>query len=329
MNLLVTGGGGFLGQHLCRQLKEKGHQVWSLNRSTYPELQKLGINQIQADLTDGSAIKNYLKEKGVGFFEGFIHTAAKAGVWGTWEEYKAINTIATENLLEIAHELKVKYFLYTSSPSVVCDGGEIRGANESLEYPSEYLSLYAKSKMLAEKKVLAANGQGMQTLSLRPHLIWGPGDNHILPRLLARHREKKLKIIGRGDNLVDIIYVENAAYAHCLALSAMKKNPELGGKSYFIGQERPVNLWQFINKMLELSGEKPVTTMVPENLAYGVGALLEKIYRGFNIRKEPMMTRFVAKQMSTSHYFDQSGAKKDLGYMPRWSIEKGLEQTFR
>jgi nucleoside-diphosphate-sugar epimerase len=212
--------------------------------------------------------------------------------------------------------------IHTSSPSVVFDGRDMEGVDESIPYPARYHAAYPATKALAEKEVRKAAAGGLQAIVLRPHLIWGPRDNHLVPRIIAR--ADKLARIGNGANRVDTIYVDNAAEAHVLASDALESNPGLSGNVYFISQGEPIPLWEMVDRILAAAGIGPVKRTVPKGVAWSAGALLELAYGLFRIRSEPPMTRFVANELSTAHWFDISAARRDLGYFPRVSTEEGL-----
>ena len=323
MKVLVTGGGGFLGQYIIEELISEGHQVCSFSRNSYPELEKLGVEQRSGNLLDSESIFNALEG-----IEGIFHVAGKVAMWGKWEDFYQNNTIGTKNLIEAAKKRKIKRFVYTSTPSVVFGEDHIREANENLEYPKEYLSLYAKSKMLAEKIVLESNSDDFMTCSLRPHLIFGPRDKNIIPRLLEAGKSGKLKIIGDGNNLVDIIYVENAAKAHILAFNALNPGSSVCGSPYFIAQDKPVKLWDFINEILERKGIERVSKSMSLKKAYKIGSLIEsflKLFRIWNIH--PPMTRFVALQLGKEHYFSHKKAQEDFGYSPHITTQEAIERT--
>lgn len=318
-DILVTGGGGFLGKAIVSQLLEKGHRVTSLSRKRSPFLDKIGVNQIRGDITDPDAVSRALTNRDVVF-----HTAAKAGVWGPYQDFFSANVTGTRNILAACHSCQVPILVHTSSPSVVFDGKDMAGADESTPYPGHFSAPYPQTKALAEQEVAAAAGKGMKTVVLRPHLIWGPADSHLVPRILAR--AARLRRVGDGSNIVDTIYVDNAASAHVLAMEALEKNPALSGKIYFISDDAPIRLWEMVDRILAAGGKPPVTRSVSPKTAYRMGVAMEWIYRACRFSGEPPMTRFVAKELATSHWFDISAAKRDLGYMPAISIEKGLEQ---
>jgi 2-alkyl-3-oxoalkanoate reductase len=328
MRILVTGGGGFLGSYIVKELlKNPTYIVTNFSRHSYPHLEDLGVPTIKGDLTKREDVKRALSHG----FDAIIHAAAKAGVWGSYDEYYSINFLGTKNLIDEALNAGIKKIVYTSSPSVVFGAEDIAQADESIPYPEKHLTAYAETKCLAEKIVLESNdGVNLLSVALRPHLIWGPGDPHLFPRLIQKGREGKLRIIGDGENLVDIIYVENAARAHVQALEKLQAGSDLCGKAYFLGQEKPVKLWDFINQVLGLAKVAPVMNSMDESTAYRLGWIFEKVFKLFGIKKpEPPLTRFVVLNLSKSHYFSHARAKKDFGYEPTISIEEGLRRTFK
>jgi nucleoside-diphosphate-sugar epimerase len=321
MRALVTGGGGFLGRAVVRQLVARGDTVRSLARHRYPALDALGVEQLQGDVADPGAVAAAVAGCDVVF-----HVAAKAGVWGPAAEYHRANFVGTHNVLAACRLHGVRRLVFTSSPSVVGAGHAIEGGDESLPYPRRYLAHYPRTKAQAERAVLAANGPDLATVSLRPHLIWGPGDNHLVPRLIAWAEAGRLRQVGNGSNRVDVTYIDNAAAAHLLAADRLAPGSPIAGKAYFISQGEPVALWPFINRVLALAGLPPVTRRIPAGVAYAVGAALEAAYKLLGRADEPRMTRFVARLLSQSHWFDITAARRDLGYEPAVSIEEGLSR---
>ena len=210
MNALVTGGGGFLGGAIVRRLVARGDHVRSLSRRRYPELDALDVEQIQGDVADLNSTQSAVQGSDVVF-----HVAAKAGVWGPYADYHRANVVGTQNVVAACRKHGVRRLVYTSSPSVVFDGRDLEGVDESMPYPKQYDAAYPQTKAEAERFVLAANGADLATVALRPHLIWGPGDNHLIPRILERGRAGRLRRVGRANKLIDSIYIDNAADAHC------------------------------------------------------------------------------------------------------------------
>lgn len=322
MNVLVTGAGGFLGLYLVEQLVARGDRVRALCRGHYPELELLGVEIVRADLRDRERTIAACHD-----IDTVFHAAAKAGIWGPWDEYYGINVEGTRNVLEGCFAHEVQRLVYTSSPSVTFDGTDQCGVDESAPYPSRWLCYYAQTKAQAEQEVLAANGRsGLATCSLRPHLIWGPRDNHLVPRLVSRARAGRLVRVGNGTNLIDTIYVENAAEAHLQAADLLRPGSPVAGRAYFLSQGEPVSCWPWIDELLSLAGLPPVKRSVSAAAAWRLGAVMEAFYRTFRIASEPRLTRFLAAQLSTSHYFDLTRARADFGYEPRISIAEGMQR---
>lgn len=318
-NVLVTGGGGFLGGAIVRRLRRIGHHVTSFSRKFYPELYALKVHQIRGDIRDRIAVENALRG-----MDTVYHTAALPGIWGPYEDFFQINVVGTRNIVDGCRASKVPFLVYTSSPSVVFNGSDMEGVNESAPYPSSFSAGYPKTKAEAERLVGEAQGIGPLTMILRPHLIWGPGDNHLVPRILAR--AKRLRIIGNGNNLVDTTYIDNAADAHLLAAQALEKFPELSGKIYFISNGEPLPIREILNGILAAGGHPPITKALSSRLARFAGSACESLYRALKIPTEPPMTRFVAEELSTAHWFDISAAKTDLGYVPEVTVREGLQR---
>ena len=320
MKVLVTGGGGFLGSAICRQLLARGDEVIAYQRSTADELKKLGIEVVQGDITD----TNLLNKASRGA-DAIIHTAAKAGLSVVYDDYFAPNVTGTQNVLSACRSNGIDKLVFTSSPSVTHSDGDIEGGDESLPYPETYNSPYPATKSLAEKQVMAANCADLHTVSLRPHLIWGPGDTHLLPKLLERAKRGKLKLPG-PDKLIDTIYIDNAARAHLLALDKLETHPEIvGGKTYFISNDEPVTQGRIIAGLLKAAGVNVEIQSISPQLAVAAGTLLETGWKLFGLKSDPPLTRWSAEHLSTAHWYDISAAKRDLGYTAEISIEEGLK----
>ncbi|MBU1341236.1 MAG: NAD-dependent epimerase/dehydratase family protein [Proteobacteria bacterium] len=318
-NVLVTGGGGFLGKAIVKKLVKKNISVTSFSRNFYPNLETMGVSQIQGDLADINALVKAFKQIDVVY-----HVAAKPGMWGPYQEFYRVNVTGTQNVISACLQNNVKQLIYTSSPSVVFDETDKENIDESAPYSKNYLAAYPETKALAEKFVRSAARNGLNTIIIRPHMIWGPEDNHLVPRIIKR--ASNLKRVGLKDCLVDTIYVDNAADAHLLASQKLFENPLLSGNIYFVSQDDPVNPWEMINAFLDAAGKPPIKGHISAKTAYVAGAVFEFIYKLFNIRRDPPMTRFVAVELATSHWFNISKAKKDLGYYPKISTQEGLKR---
>jgi len=323
MKALVTGGGGFLGRYIVEKLIARGDDVTSLSRADHPELRKAGARTVTADIADKDSVLTALKG-----MDAVLHTASRVGIWGAKDEFYKTNVLGTRNIIEACQKSGVGRLVYTSSPSVVIDGEDHRGIDESYPYPSRYLASYPETKAIAEREVISANGDGgLLTCSLRPHLVWGPRDTNLIPRLIDKAKSGKLKIVGDGSNMIDTVYVENSADAHILAVDKLASpGSPVAGSAYFISQGEPVNCWEWINDVLNRFGLPPVTRKVSFKTAYAVGSAMELAFKAFNIGSEPPMTRFLALQLAKSHYFNIDKARKELGYKPAIGTEEGMER---
>lgn len=319
MNALVTGGGGFLGRRIVARLQARGWNVRVLGRSKQPDLEAQGVEVHRGSIAKLSVVRDAVQGA-----DAVFHVAAKAGVWGSRKSYWRTNVDGTTHVLQACREHRVRRLIYTSTPSVVFTGEAFEGANESLPYGHGFLCHYAETKALAERDVLHANDpQGLRTIALRPHLIWGPGDPHLLPRVLHQAARGKLRIVGLGINRVDMTHVENAAHAHLLALDALEKNRG-GGEAYFISDGRPIVLWVWINDLLKRLDLPPLSRSISLRKARRIGAILETLWGTHLLPGEPPMTRFVATELAKDHWFDISRARKDLGYAPVIPPDQGL-----
>ena len=323
MKILVTGGGGFVGGYIVERLLARGYAVRSIGRSPQPELVAKGVEVVCGDLTDATAVSAACE--GV---DAVFHVAARAGVWGSWESFYGPNVIGTRNVLSACRKWQVKRLVYTSTPSVVFNGDSIRGGDESLPYGKNWLCHYAETKALAEQEALAANSEKLQVVALRPHLIFGPGDPHLLPRVVESVKAGRLRIVGDGSAKVDVSYVGNVADAHLDAFDALERGKG-AGQAYFISQGEPVDLWPWLNSILEGLGQPPLTQKIPLPLAYGIGALCEGVWKVLRRRTDPPITRFVAVELAKDHYFDIRKAQHELGYRPRVPMNEALKLTIQ
>src|SRR5262249_15568037 len=283
--------------------------VRSFSRTDYPELRTLGVDVQQGDLADANAVSAATKGCDI-----VLHVAARAGIWGPYGDYYRTNVVGTENVLAACRRWGIARLVYTSSPSVIFNGNDMEGVDESVPYPEHFEAHYPATKAEAERLVLKANGADLATVALRPHLIWGPGDPHLVPRILARARAGQLRRIGRANKLVDCLYIDNAVEAHLLAADRLFPCAPVAGTAYFISPGEPVPLWDLINRILDAAGLSPVTHSVPFLVAHAAGWLLEKMHELRSDSREPRMTRFLARELSTAHWFDIRAARRDLGY---------------
>ena len=324
--MLVTGYGGFLGAAVCRLLIQQGFLVRGLARGSYPGLGAIGIECVTGSINDPAVVEASMRD-----VDAVIHTAAIAGVWGKSSDYESVNVAATESLLAAARKHAVRAFVYTSSPSVTFDGHPQSGIDESVPYPSRWLCDYPRTKAIAEQRVLLANHTSeFATCALRPHLIWGVGDPHLIPRVIQRCRQGKLRRVGDGRNLIDTVHVDLAAHAHLLALrKLLAADTQAAGRAYFITDGQPTPCWDWISTILDCAGLQPPKGSISMKTAYRIGAVLEKLYRWTGREQEPPMTRFVALQLGVDHYFDISASRERLGVQPLSDRQTKIEELRR
>jgi nucleoside-diphosphate-sugar epimerase len=324
--MLVTGGSGFVGSALCRRLHALGHDVIALARRPSPSLAAAGIRTVCHDLSapaDDSTLAGVFAGAGCVF-----HTAAHVKMWGPEEAFRAGNVVATGNVIAACREAGVPRLVFTSSPSVVATSAGLRGVDESQPYPAHYEAFYPETKAEAERSVLAAHGPELRSIALRPHLIFGPGDTNLVPTILARARAGRLVQVGDGRNLVDLTFIDDCVEAHVLAAAALEERSSAGGKAYFISQGTPVPLWAWIGRVLEFHGVAPVRRKISARLARALATVAETTWRTCRLRSDPPLTRFLAEEMATDHYFDLSAARRELGYAPSLTVWEATERSF-
>jgi nucleoside-diphosphate-sugar epimerase len=322
--VLVTGGGGFIGLAVVRELCGRGMDVRVLGRHRYPAAVAAGATCLQGDICDLTTVK-----RAAAGCDTVFHIAAKAGIWGPFQEYFAINVTGTLNVLAACKKQGVQALVYTSTPSVVFAGHDLEGVDESIPYAAKPLCHYATTKILAEQQVLQANSEQCRTTAIRPHLVWGPGDTNLIPRLMARGSERSLRIVGDGSNLVDIAYIDNVVHAHLLAADNLHTTATAAGHAFFIGQQEPVLLWSWINELFVRMDVPKVNTRLSLGKAKAIGWLLEKVYGTLQLDQEPKMTRFLAEQLALSHWFSRQNAITLLGYSEKVTTEQGVERLIR
>jgi 2-alkyl-3-oxoalkanoate reductase len=320
MKTLITGGGGFLGQAIVHQLVERGEQVSVLNRSAYPELESLGVTCHRGDIADRQAVLAVAKG-----CDAIIHVAAKAGPGLHAPDFEAPNVTGTANVLAACQQHGIGILVYTSSPSVVHGGGDIEEGDESLPYPEHFQAPYPETKARAERLVLEANGPSINTCALRPHLIWGPGDNQLVPRLVEKNRAGRLRLPA-PEKLIDTVYIDNAAEAHVLALDNLRGPATAAGKAYFISNGEPRPNGQIIADLIKACGETPRIGTISPRVAMAAAATVESLWRMARRRSDPPLSRFVVEHLSTAHWYSLEAARRDLGYHPHITIEEGLKR---
>ena len=323
MKVLVTGGGGFLGRYIVRELLGAGHAVVSLQRSAHPDLEALGVAVVSGSLLEADAVRAALSGCGA-----VIHTAAKAGVWGKRSDFFATNVDGTRQLLQLMDEAGISRLVHCSSPSVVFNGDSFNGADESLPYGRNWHCPYPESKAISEQMVLEWGREGRgRVIALRPHLMWGIGGPHVLPPVIRRSQAGRLRIVGDGTNRIDVTRVENAARGHLLALQALDNNPSAVNRPYFLSQGQPVALWEWLNSILQGLGMPVLQKKISHAAASRIGGACELVWRLLGKESIPPMTRFVAQQMAKSHWFSIEAARRELGYQPEaFPSDEGMER---
>ena len=357
MKALVTGGGGFLGLRLVQRLLDDGIEPISFSRGSHPELAKLGVEERRGNLDSFDDV-----DAAVEGCDAVFHVAAFPSVVMDPTPYYRTNLLGTRNVVAACLKNRVRKLVYTSTQCVANTVESQEGIDESTPYAPRFLCWYQMTKAVSEQIVRAANyapwtddydfggldfspanfrrlnpkvniattprdstrEDALMTVALRPHLIWGPGDRHLVTRLLERSLFRRLVRVGDGKNMIATIYVDNCADAHKLALDALVPGSSVPGSVYYIAQEKPTNCWRWIDELLALAHEPPVQSSVSFESAWRRGAILEKIYSIFRLKGEPIMTRFLATQLAKSYWFDTTRAKNELGFVPKISTEEGM-----
>ncbi len=327
MKAVVTGSSGFVGRHLVRALAARGDSVVAMDVVPRSDLEGVsGISQVKADLCDASSLREVVSGA-----DAVFHVASRVQTQEHGaDEVFAINVGGTESLLEACRKEGVRRFVYTSSASVVYAGADIEGGDETLPYPLHFHAPYAETKAIAEKKVLAAHGrEGILSCSIRPHIVFGPGDLRFLPAILERARKGKLKAyVGDAKKVSDFTYVDNLVHGLILAGDAMVEGHAAGGQAYFITNGEPVPFWEFVGRVLDGVGHPRPTIRIPFPIAYGAAAVREGIDRLRNVpTSEASLTRFAIRYLTTHHYFTIAKAKRDLGYQPKVGLQAGIDAT--
>lgn len=328
---LVIGGGGFLGGWIVRQLRAREVPVRVLGRNRYPELEPLAVDCQVGDITKPADVQEACRG-----MDTVFHTASLSYMWGKRELIYQVNVEGSANVIKACRDHGVARLVYTSSPSVVIGEKNIVNGDESLPYPERYNADYPRSKGMAEQLVLKANTQSaasekngnerLLSCAIRPHLLWGPGDPHIMPRIRAAASSGRLRQVGDGNNQITITQVENAAWAHLLAALELAGQARCAGKAYFVGDEEPILLWPWLNQVMEIWSLPQIKKRVPWGLTRFLALLSEGLHYFFPGLGEPFMTTFIVDQLVRSHSFSYQAAKRDFGYQPIVSPQDGLQK---
>ncbi|HEX5615176.1 MAG TPA: NAD-dependent epimerase/dehydratase family protein [Acidimicrobiia bacterium] len=320
MKVLVTGGTSLLGGAIAQRLQARGDDVTVFQRRP----SGLAVHEVLGDVGDRSAL-----DAVVAGAELVIHAAAKVAVVGPWSEYAATNIAGTEHLLDAARRAGVGRFVYVSSPSVAHAGRSLVGAPAGPADPDAAEGNYSRSKAFAERLALAASAPDFPVVAVRPHLVWGPGDTQLVGRIVQRAEAGRLAIVGSGAALMDTTYLDNAADA---IVAAADRAGTLGGRAFVIsnGQPRPVR--ELLHRITRAAGLDPPRLRVPVVVASTAGRVVERVWAALDRRDDPPMTRFLAEQLSTAHWFDQRETRRALDWHPEVDLEEGfarLEAWFR
>ena len=319
----MTGAGGFLGGAIARTLRDRGDDVRGFSRGTHSDLATYGIEQHRGDLADLDAVTDAARGVDIVF-----HAAAKVGAGGQAADFYDSNVTGTANVITACRESGVRGLVFTSTPSVVSGIGDIDGADESVEYATHYEADYGRTKAEAERLVLASTSDDFTTVALRPPLIWGPGDTSLFPRIIERAKSGALRRIKGPPKRQDITYIDDAVQAHLLAGDLLLAGGEgarlISGRPFFVSSGEPVEIWDFINGMLEVAGVAPVQRSVSLRTALVVGWVLETVHALSRAEGEPRMSRWIVRSLTSSRWFDIGAARRDLGYEPRVSMADGM-----
>ncbi|GGU02206.1 NAD-dependent epimerase/dehydratase family protein [Streptomyces coeruleorubidus] len=319
MRVLVTGGSGFLGQEICRRLVARGTTTSSLGRRPSPALEQLGVRQHLGDLADPAAVSRALAG-----CDAVIHNAALAGVSGPLRPYWRTNVVGTRNVIDQCRAHGIGTLVYTSTASVVFRPGGLENADERCPYPRRHLAAYPRTKAHAEALVLAADGPALATVSLRPHIIWGPGDPHFAPALARAVRAGRLVMPGDGTNLIDTTHLHTAAHAHLLALDRLREGRPIGGRAYFITQDDPRPLRELTAHFLRAAGLRATWYTIPHRLAHAAAATSETVLRLTGLGRTHALSRFLVAELVHPHWFSVRAARRDLEFEPPVSFDAGI-----
>jgi nucleoside-diphosphate-sugar epimerase len=314
--VLVTGASGMLGRALAARLVADGHDVRTLQRSPS---RVPGARDVEGSVTDPDVVRAAVDDR-----EAIVHLAAKVGITGSLAQFDAVNVAGTRLLLDAARAQGVARFVQVSSPSVAHLGRSLAGAGAGPADPEHARGPYARSKASAELLALAADDRaGLRVIAVRPHVVWGPGDTQLVGRVVDRARAGRLPVLGQGAALIDTTYVDNAVDALVAALQA---DEDAYGQAYVVTNGEPRPVIELMAGICAAAGVPMPRRHVPAALARGAGTVLDTAWRVLPLPGEPPLTRFVAEQLSTAHWFDQRRTREALGWVPRVSLDEGLDR---
>ena len=317
MKVLVTGAGSLLLGGVAQQLADRGDEIVCFQRRV-SESPRQNITMFAGDIRDRGSVT----EAAVGC-DAIIHGAARVGVMGSWEDFYSTNVDGTMNILRAATEHQISKLVYVSTPSVAHVGHAIEGDVATPATTGRKHAHYAESKAQAEILALLANSAELGVVAIRPHLVWGPGDTQLVGRIVERARQGRLVMVGSGHALVDSTFIDNAVSAHIAALDAVAPGSRCAGKAYVISNGEPRSVNELMSRICLAAGVEFSPKHIPAVIARNIGSVLERVWP--LIRKdEPPITRFVAEQLGTAHWFDQRPAQEDLNWKPEVSLDEGF-----
>lgn len=319
MRVLVTGATSLLGRHTVDRLLKQGHEVATFQRTSGDTASSTGgPREFLGDIASRTDVRPALADQ-----EAVIHLAAKVGVTGPWAEYERTNVVGTATLLKVAADVGVDRIVHVSSPSVAHGGTALVGSGAEPADPSTTRGFYATSKAQAELLALAASTASMPVVALRPHLVWGPGDQQLVGRIVARAKAGRLAMVGSGAALIDSTFVDNAADAF---VAALDRAPALGGEAFVISNGQPRTVSELFARIVGAAGLDRPRRHVPTGVAFVGGLAAERLWSGLGRREDPPMTSFLAEQLSTAHWFDQRRTREALDWSPAVSLDEGFER---
>ena len=312
MKVLVTGATSLLGGEIAARLAARGDDVTVFQRGA----SGLPHHEVRGDVADRARV-----DAAVAGSDVVIHAAAKVGVVGTWSEYEAANVVGTANVLAAARAAGVGRFVQVSSPSVAHAGHSLVGEPATPADPQRARGHYSRSKATAELQALAADADGFSVVAVRPHLVWGPGDEQLIGRIVERARQGRLAIIGSGTALIDTTYIDNAADA---IVAAADRAGELGGRAFVVSNGEPRPVHELLDGIAAAAGLPAPRLRVPAAAAKAAGTVIERVWAGLGRRDDPPITSFLAEQLSTAHWFDQRETRRALGWSPTVGLDEGF-----
>ena len=321
MRVLVTGGSSLIGAGVAAALAERGDEVVVQQRSRSDALAALDLRQELGDIRDPDAVRSAAEG-----CEAIVHLAAKVGVVGQWEDYRSINVDGTRNVLAAARRLGIGQVVHVSSPSVAHGGEPIIGGAAAAPVLGRRHAWYPESKAMAEIDALAAADADLGVVAVRPHLVWGPGDTQLVGRIVERARTGRLALVGGGRALVDTTYIDNAVDALVAALDAVGPGAPCSGRAYVVSNGEPRTIRELVEGICRAAGVPFEPKTVSLRVGRSLGSVVERAWPLLGRSDEPPLTRFLAEQLGTAHWFDPRPARDDLGWMPSVSIDDGLER---